>query len=143
MVEPSWRLGVYPWSSYYVRWRWDRFSTLVHAIRCVWAPVTRSHRDRHLWPPLPEALGLAKLIRYWKPLGAFDQRPELCPGLRREAGRADRWQNLACLCPLYGEKVKVWIVPELVLFRLVPLLFSLEWCGLIRYGVYGSLAICQ
>jgi hypothetical protein len=32
------------------------------AIRCAWAPMTTSHRDKFLRPPLPEATGSAMLI---------------------------------------------------------------------------------
>jgi hypothetical protein len=91
LSESSWHLGVYPWSRYYVRQQWDRFSTQVHAIGCAWVPVAPSRRARCLRLPLPEAPGLAMLIHCRKPSGAFDWRPRPCPGSRREAGQADMW----------------------------------------------------
>jgi hypothetical protein len=90
MSEASRRLGTYPWSIYYVRQWWDRFSTWVRVVRCAWASVATSHHDRRLRPPIPEALGLAMLIRYWKPPSVFDRRPGSCLRLR-EAGRVNRW----------------------------------------------------
>jgi hypothetical protein len=117
-------------------------STWVHVVSCTWAHVATSHRDRGVRLPLPEALGLAMLIRCWNPPGMFEWRPGPCPRLRREAGRADRWRNPACLSPSYGGKVKAWIVPGISSFlSWWPLLFCLKWCGPIRYGVYGSPAI--
>jgi hypothetical protein len=55
MSESSFRLGMYPWSSYYVRQRWDGFDTRVRAARWAWAFVAMSHRARHLRLPLLEA----------------------------------------------------------------------------------------
>jgi hypothetical protein len=90
MAAPSWRLGVYLWSSHYIRWRWDRFSTRVHVVRCAWAPVATSHHGKCLGPLLPEALGLTMLIHCGKPSGMFDRGPGSCPGSMREVGWADR-----------------------------------------------------
>jgi hypothetical protein len=81
----------YGWFSYYIRQRWDRISTRVHAVRRIWAPVATSHHARHLMLPLPKALGLPMLIHYWKHPDTFDQRPKHYPGSRRELGQVDRW----------------------------------------------------
>jgi hypothetical protein len=96
--ETSWHLGVYLWSIYYVRQWWDRFSTWVRAIRCVWAPVAMSHHDRRLRLPLPKASGRQMLIRYWRPPDVFGRWHGPCP-VWREAGRADKWWNPACPHP--------------------------------------------
>jgi hypothetical protein len=60
-------------------------STRVYDAKHAWAPTTMFLHTRHLRSPLPEDPGQAMLIRYWKPLGAFNRRPRPCPGLR-EAG---------------------------------------------------------
>jgi hypothetical protein len=83
-------------------------TTWVHAVRCAWAPVAMSRHARRLIPPLPEVLGLVMLIRCWKPESVFVQRPESCPGSRREAGQANRWWNSAHSRLSYGEKVNAW-----------------------------------
>jgi hypothetical protein len=80
MWKPSWHLDVYSWSIYFIRRRWDGFSTWVHDVRCAWAPAAMSCCDRRLRPPLPEGPGLAMLIRYWKPSSVFDRRHRPCPG---------------------------------------------------------------
>jgi hypothetical protein len=74
-VESSWCLGMYSWSSYYVRQWWDGYNTRVHTVKCAWAHVAMSVCVRHLRPPLLKAPELAMLMRCWKPPGVFDQGP--------------------------------------------------------------------
>jgi hypothetical protein len=96
LAESSWHLGVYSWSSCYVRRRWDGFCTWVRTDGCVWVPAPTSLRVRRLRPPLPKAPWLAMLIRYGKPPCTFDQGPGPCPESTREAVGVDRWQNPIC-----------------------------------------------
>jgi hypothetical protein len=58
------------------------------------------------------------LIRCLKLPGVFDQMPEPCLGLRREAGRAEKWPNSACSRPSYGGKVNACIVSEICSFKI-------------------------
>jgi hypothetical protein len=64
----------------------------------------------------------------------FDQRFGSCPGLRREADG----QTVGEIMPAHAhhmvEKCKHGLLSGLVLFRLLPPLFSLEWGALYSTG---------
>jgi hypothetical protein len=124
MAESSWHLGVYSWSSCYVKRWWDGFCTQVHTIRCAWVPTATSHRARHLRSPLPEAW--SKQCFRW-------ERWERQIGGEIPSAHANRMV------------VKWWrrSFLGLVLFRLVAP--SSAWSGgvVYWYGVYGSPAICR
>jgi hypothetical protein len=98
VAESSWYLGTYSWPSCYVRWRWDRFHTQVHTIRCAWVPVARSIHARRLRPPLPDARSGQRLSICGKPQASLTEGLSPCPRSMREAGGVDRWWNLICLC---------------------------------------------
>jgi hypothetical protein len=78
------------------------------------------------------------LIYYWEAQGVFDQRLGSCPGLRREADDQTGGEIMPAHAHHMVEKCKHGLLSGLVLFRLLPTLFSLEWGGFIQYGVYGS-----
>jgi hypothetical protein len=117
MADSSWYLSVYPWSSCYIRQRWDGFRTRLHTIRHAWVPMAISLHDRRLGPLLPEAQSGQCLSIVGSP------RACLTRGL-------DRWERREG--QIGGEipsaranpRVEKWwhgSFPRLVLFRLVDL----------------------
>jgi hypothetical protein len=88
MAESSWHLGVYSWSCCCVRQRWDRYSTQVHIVICVWAPMATFLHARFLRPLLLEVLGSAMLIHFVeRPRVRSIGDPGSCPG------RLERWDE--------------------------------------------------
>jgi hypothetical protein len=67
---------------------------------------------------------------------------------RNVPGRGGRWVEQTSgeilRAYVYNNKEERWrrLLSGSVLFTLVALFFSYEWWGHIRYGVYGSLAVC-
>jgi hypothetical protein len=57
-------------------------------------------------------LGAANSYPFPKAPRCVDRMAGPCPGSRREAGKADRWQNPACSRLSEGGSVKAWIALE-------------------------------
>jgi hypothetical protein len=144
MAESSWCLGVYFWSSCYVRWWWNGFRTQVHTVICAWVPTATSLRARCLRSLLPETPGLALLIRCRKPPVTFDQGIGSLPRVNKRGGRGRQVMKFHLPILIVGWRSDgVDCSRGLVLFRLVAPPLQPGLVEPIRYRVYGSPAICR
>jgi hypothetical protein len=142
MSELSWQLCVYPWLSRYVKRRWDRFQ---HSTTC-WQACVGSCGHVSLHRAINVAAsrdpGAGRAYPLLKAPGRGDWMLGPIPG--RGGRRNGQTGGEIMPAHVYHNegKRKCRLLPSLVLFRLVALLFNQEWWSHIRYVVYGSPAIC-
>jgi hypothetical protein len=131
---------MYPWLSHYVKRRWDGFQ---HSSTCCHARVGSCGQV-----PLRKAINVSAsrdpdASRAYPVLKATDGVTKcLSPSQVGEGGRTRRWVVKSCLPTFIVMRKSEGVDCSRVFLGRWPLLFSQEWWGNIRYGVYGSPALC-
>jgi hypothetical protein len=119
MAESSWHLGVYSWSSCYVRRWWNGFHTRVHIVRCAWVSVATPPRSRRLRPPFLDTRS-GNAYPLWVAPGHPWPQARIYALSQRE-----RWEEQIggkIPCARANRRLEKWwcgSFPGLVLFRLV------------------------
>jgi hypothetical protein len=90
MSESSWHLCVYPWLSYYVRQRWDRFQHLSTCSPLCVGSCGHIPLCQTLSATASRGPGAGNAYPLQKALERVDQMSVHCPGSRREGGGTGR-----------------------------------------------------